>query len=99
MLGDPKNNGLLRQKNIKEVIPKQKGTRIAEDGEYGKELEMTILKSLANFLRYTNDDVAPLSFYSAVLINSKLDYPCRLSSRSDSAPQSTPPKKLTGKLS
>ena len=29
----PKNNGLLRKKNIKGLILKQKGTRMAEDGE------------------------------------------------------------------
>lgn len=30
---EPKNNGLLRKKNTKEVILKQKGTGKAEDGE------------------------------------------------------------------
>ena len=29
----PKNNGLLRKKNTKGVVLKQKGTRMAEDGE------------------------------------------------------------------
>ena len=29
----PKNNGLLRKKNTKGIILKQKGTRIPEDGE------------------------------------------------------------------
>ena len=31
--GKPKNNGLLREKNIKGAILKQKGLRMAEDGE------------------------------------------------------------------
>ena len=31
--GKPKNNGLLRKKNTKGVILKQKGTRMAQDGE------------------------------------------------------------------
>ena len=33
VLGNLKNNGLLRKKNTKGVILKQKGTRMAEDGE------------------------------------------------------------------
>jgi hypothetical protein len=32
-VGKPKNNGLLRKKNTKGLILKQKGTRMAEDGE------------------------------------------------------------------
>ena len=39
------------------MILKQKGTWMAEDGEDWNGLEMTILKSLANFSKYTNDDV------------------------------------------
>ena len=47
-------------KNTKGMTPKQKRTRMAEDGEDWNGLEMTILKSLlANFWEYTNDDVAP----------------------------------------
>ena len=34
---------------------------MAEDGEDWNGMEMTILKSLANFFKYTNDDVAPLN--------------------------------------
>ena len=34
---------------------------MAEDGEDCNGLEMTILKSLANFFKYTNDDIAPLT--------------------------------------
>ena len=60
--GKPKKNGLLRKKNTKGLILKQKGTRMAEDGEDWNGLKMTILKSLANFFsKYTNDDVAPLN--------------------------------------
>ena len=33
---------------------------MAEDGEDWNELEMTILKSFANFPKYTNDYAAPL---------------------------------------
>ena len=33
-VGKPTNNNLLRKKNTKGVILKQKGTRMAEDGEY-----------------------------------------------------------------
>ena len=50
-VGQPKNNGLLRKKNTKGVILKQKGTRMAEDGEDWNGLEMTILKSLAIFFK------------------------------------------------
>ena len=32
-VGKPKNDGLLRKKNTKDLILKQKGTRMAEDGE------------------------------------------------------------------
>ena len=32
-LGQPKNNGLLRKKNTKGLIQKQKATLMAEDGE------------------------------------------------------------------
>ena len=32
-VGKPKNNNLLRKKNTKGVILKQKGTMMAEDGE------------------------------------------------------------------
>ena len=46
---EPKNHELLRKKNTKGVILEQKGTRMAEDGEDWNGLEMTILKSLANF--------------------------------------------------
>ena len=56
----PKNNGLLGKKNTKGVILKQKGTRMAEDGEDWNGLEMMILKILADFFKYTNDDVVPL---------------------------------------
>ena len=63
-VGKPKNNSLLRKKNLKGVIPKQKGTRMAEDGEDSNGLEM-ILKLFDPvffffFSKYTNDDVAPL---------------------------------------
>ena len=47
---EPKNNGLLRKKNPKAIL-KQKGTRMAEDGKHRNGLEMTILKSLANFFK------------------------------------------------
>ena len=47
----PKNNGLLRKKNAKEVILEQKGTRMAEGGKDWTGLEMMILKSLANFFK------------------------------------------------
>ena len=39
------------EKNTKRVILKQKGTRMAEDGEDWNGLEMTILKSLANVFK------------------------------------------------
>ena len=45
----PKSNGLLRKKNTKQVILKQKGTRMAGDGEDWNGLQMMILKSLAIF--------------------------------------------------
>ena len=32
-VGKPKNNDLVRKKNTKGMILKQKGTRMAEDGE------------------------------------------------------------------
>ena len=54
--GKIKNNGVLRKKNTKELVLKQKVTRMAEING----LEMTILKSLAIFSTYTNDDVASL---------------------------------------
>ena len=58
----PRNNCLLRKENTKGLILKQKGTRIAEDGEDWKGLEITISKSFAIFLsKYTNDDVTPLT--------------------------------------
>ena len=47
----PKNNGLLTKKNTERAILEQKGTRMAEDGEDWNGLEMTILKSLANFFK------------------------------------------------
>ena len=50
-VGKPKNNGLLRKKNTKRLILKQKGTRMAEDGEDWNGLEMAILKSLAKFFK------------------------------------------------
>ena len=49
--GKPKNNVLLRKKNLKGVILKRKGARMAEDGEDWIGLAMTILKSLANFFK------------------------------------------------
>ena len=45
VLGKHKNNGLPRKKITKGVILKQKGTRMAEDGEDWNGLELTILKS------------------------------------------------------
>ena len=48
------------KEKTKGVILKRKGTRMAEDGEDWDGLEMTILKSLANFFKVQNDDVAPL---------------------------------------
>ena len=39
------------KKNTKGVILKQKGAKMAEDGEDWNRLEMTILKSLANFFK------------------------------------------------
>ena len=39
------------KKNTKGVILKQKGAKMAEDGEDWNGLEMTILKSLANFFK------------------------------------------------
>ena len=50
-VGKPKTNGSLMKEKIKGVILKQKGTKIAEDGEDWNGLEMTIFKSLANFLK------------------------------------------------
>ena len=41
LLGEPKNNSLLRKENTKGVILKQKETRMAEDGEDWSGLEMT----------------------------------------------------------
>ena len=58
----PKHNGLLRKKNTKGLILKQKGTRMAEDGEDWNGLEMTMLKCIANFSKYTNNDVPGNSF-------------------------------------
>ena len=49
--GKPNNNGLLRKKNIKGVILKHKGTRMAEDGEDWNGLEIMILKNLATFFQ------------------------------------------------
>ena len=52
LVGEPKNNGLLRKKNTKGLILKQKGTKMAEDGEDWNRLVMTILNlSLANFFK------------------------------------------------
>ena len=48
VLENLKHIGLLRKKNTKGVILKQKGTMMAEDGEDWNGLEMTILKSWAN---------------------------------------------------
>ena len=47
MIGNLKNdnNGLLRKKNTEDVILKQKGARVAEDGEDWNGLAMMILKS------------------------------------------------------
>ena len=39
------------KKNTKVVILKQKGAKMAQDGEHWNGLEMTILKSLANFFQ------------------------------------------------
>ena len=39
------------KKNTNGVILKQKGAKMAEDGEDWNGLEMTILKSLANFFK------------------------------------------------
>ena len=50
-VGKLKNNGLLRKKKTKGLVLKQKGTRMAEDGEDWNGLEMTILKSLAIFFK------------------------------------------------
>ena len=50
-VGKLKTNGLLMKKKTKGVILKQKGTRMAEDGEDWNGLKMTILKSLANFFK------------------------------------------------
>ena len=36
VVGKPKNNGLLRKKNTKGLILKQKGTRMAEDDGFEK---------------------------------------------------------------
>ena len=47
----PKSNGLLRKKNTKGVILEQKGTRMTEDCKDWNGLEMTILKSLANYFK------------------------------------------------
>ena len=62
-VGKPINNGSLRKKNIKGVILKQKGIRMAEDRKDRNALEMTILKSFAIFFfkKYANDDVVPLN--------------------------------------
>ena len=50
-VGKPKTNSLLMEEKTKGVILKQKGTNVAEDGEDWNRLEMTILKSLANFFK------------------------------------------------
>ena len=50
-VGKPKTNGLLMKEKTKGVILKQKGTRMAEDGEDWNGLEKMILKSLANFFK------------------------------------------------
>ena len=50
-VGKPKTNALLMKEKTKGVILKQKGRRMAEDGEDWNGLEMTILKSLANFFK------------------------------------------------
>ena len=50
-VGKPKTNSLLMEEKTKGVILKQKGTNVAEDGEDWNGLEMTILKSLANFFK------------------------------------------------
>ena len=42
---------LIRERNTKGVILKQKGIRTAEDGEDSNRLEMMILKSLADFFK------------------------------------------------
>ena len=51
VFGKLKNNSLLKKKNTKGVILKQKRTSVPEDGEDWKGLEMTILKTLANFFK------------------------------------------------
>ena len=50
-VGKPKNNSLLRTKNTKGGILKQKGTTVTEDGEDWNRLEMTILKSFVIFFK------------------------------------------------
>ena len=59
----PKNTSLLRKKNTRGVILKQKGTRIAEDGEDWNGLEMTIFKTLGQFVfsKFKNKEVVPLN--------------------------------------
>ena len=42
---------MKKKKNTKGVILKQKGAKMTEDGEDWNGLEMTILKSLANFFK------------------------------------------------
>ena len=47
----PKNNGLLRKKYTNGLIRKQKRTRMVVGGEDWNGLEITTLKSLANFFK------------------------------------------------
>ena len=65
-VGKTNNYGLLRKKNTKGMILKQKGTRMAEDGEDWYGLEMTILKNLPIFSKYTNGGTAPLILFRSL---------------------------------
>ena len=61
-VGKPDNNGLLMKKNAKGMILKQKGTRMAEDGD-----DWNGLESLAIFSKYMDDDIVPLTFLICTL--------------------------------
>ena len=63
-IAKPKNNGLLRKKNTKGVILKQKGTRMTENGEDWNGLEMTILKSSTNVFKIHERWRRSLSVYA-----------------------------------
>ena len=56
------------KKNTKGVILKQKGAKMAEDGEDWNRLEMTILKSLAKFFKMNERWRSSFKMYYSELI-------------------------------